>query len=89
MQAPGLAAFEARKAERSNIYAYENEPVQLSAEFEERFRANELAWAFFSTQAPSYQRTIRHWIMRAKRQETKLARLEKVIAQSSLAKRLL
>jgi uncharacterized protein YdeI (YjbR/CyaY-like superfamily) len=87
MQPAGLASFEDRKPDRSKIYAYENDPVELSTELEKLFRANKLAWAFFNDQAPSYQRTIRHWIMRAARPKTRLARLEKAISESAQRKR--
>jgi uncharacterized protein YdeI (YjbR/CyaY-like superfamily) len=85
----GLAAFEKRKANRSAIYAYENEPAELTREFEREFRANKAAWKFFTSQAPSYQRTMVHWIMRAKHELTRINRLEKTIEFSSNGKRLL
>src|SRR5437879_5474253 len=56
MQPAGLAAFEKRTENKSRIYSYENAPAELSPEFEKRFRDNKKAWAFFTAQAPSYQR---------------------------------
>lgn len=88
MQPAGLAAFEKRTANKSKIYAYENEPVQLSPAFEKAFKAHEKAWAFFTTQAPSYQKTMIHWIMRAKQEATQISRLEKTITESANQKRL-
>jgi uncharacterized protein YdeI (YjbR/CyaY-like superfamily) len=87
MQPAGLAAFETRTENKSKIYAYENEPAKLSPDFEKTFKAKNKAWAFFTDQAPSYQKTMIHWIMRAKQEATKLSRLEKTIAESENQKR--
>jgi uncharacterized protein YdeI (YjbR/CyaY-like superfamily) len=88
MQPAGIAAFEKRQATKSKVYAYESETKTLSGEFEEKFKANKTAWNFFTKQAPSYQKTMIHWIMTAKQDATKLARLEKTIAESEQLKRM-
>ncbi len=88
MQAAGLELFENRDLKKSSIYSFENEPKQLSAAFLKMFKADKKAWAFFSTQAPSYQRTTIHWIMTAKQEATQLARLQKTIKASEQGKRL-
>ncbi|MEO6284378.1 MAG: YdeI/OmpD-associated family protein [Dyadobacter sp.] len=82
MQPAGIASYEKRKEHKSKIYSYETEPVMLSEEFEKRFRENEKAWEFFRKQAPSYQKTAIHIVMRAKREETRLSRLEALIRDS-------
>ena len=89
MQNAGIAAFEKRTETRSKIYAYENAPSELSTEFKKLFKANKKAWAFFTTKAPSYQRTIIHRIMTAKQEKTRLARLEQIITVSEQQKRLI
>jgi uncharacterized protein YdeI (YjbR/CyaY-like superfamily) len=89
MQPAGLAAFEKRTESRSKIYAYENDPAELSKEYREIFQANKKAWDFFKSQAPSYQRVIVHRIMTAKQEKTRLARLDQVIQASKAGKRLL
>ncbi|HLA96258.1 MAG TPA: YdeI/OmpD-associated family protein [Pyrinomonadaceae bacterium] len=88
MNPAGIAAFEKRKEHKSRIYAYENEPVKLSPAFEKQFKTNKIAWKFFTTQAPSYQRTIIHRIMSAKQEATQLKRLEQTIAASENQTRL-
>lgn len=45
----GLAAFQARKQEKSGVYSYENRPRRLSAEYEKKFHANNKAWVYFQT----------------------------------------
>jgi uncharacterized protein YdeI (YjbR/CyaY-like superfamily) len=77
---PGVAAFEARKAGKSGIYAYENRPETLPVPAEKRLRANKAAWAWWQAQAPSYRRTATWWVVSAKREETREKRLAQLIA---------
>ncbi|MES2284383.1 MAG: YdeI/OmpD-associated family protein [Bacteroidota bacterium] len=88
MQPAGLASFKLRKEHRSKIYSHEREAQKLPADLERKFKANKKAWGFFTTQAPSYQKVIIHWIMAAKQETTQLTRLGKVIAESAEHKRL-
>jgi uncharacterized protein YdeI (YjbR/CyaY-like superfamily) len=89
MQAQGLAVYEQRKVEKSQIYSYENKPQQLSADLEAIFKANSGAWEFFTHQALSYQKNILFWIMSAKQEATRHSRLEKTIQASAEGKRVL
>jgi uncharacterized protein YdeI (YjbR/CyaY-like superfamily) len=84
----GLAIFEIRKEHKSNLYSHENEPARLAIEHERKFKANKKAWAFFTAQAPSYQKVIIHWIMTAKQPTTQLTRLTKAIESSNKLQRL-
>lgn len=88
MEKPGLEAYSKRKEERSGIYSFEKEITSLDAEFEKMFRANENAWTFFQKQAPSYKKTRIHWVMSARQEPTKIARLNKLIAASDKSTRL-
>lgn len=88
MTAEGQKAFEARKEDKTGIYSHENENIFLDPAYEKRFKAHEKAWTFFEEQAPSYKRTIIHWLMSAKQEKTRLSRLEKVIQESEQFKRL-
>jgi len=88
MQAAGLAAFEKRTEAKSRIYAYENKPAKLSAEFEKLFRKNKKAWEFFNAQPQSYKKVIIHNIMAAKQEKTRVARLNQAIEASKDLKRL-
>jgi uncharacterized protein YdeI (YjbR/CyaY-like superfamily) len=87
MHPAGLVAFKLRKEEKSNIYAYEKEESELSEAFLNLFMSNKIAWKFFIAQAPSYKKVIKHWIMSAKQEKTRLSRLEKTIAFSTMQKR--
>lgn len=83
MQPAGLKAFEQRKEDNSEIYAYEQSSVELGNEYEQHFRANESAWAFFQSQAPWYRKTATHWVVSAKREETRQKRLATLIEDSA------
>ena len=54
----------------------------------QQFKANAVAWSFFSSQAPWYQRTATHWVISAKREETKEKRLLTLIADSAAGRRI-
>ncbi|MCU0447345.1 MAG: YdeI/OmpD-associated family protein [Microscillaceae bacterium] len=60
----------------------------MSADLEEIFKANPVAWEFFNRQAPSYQKNILYWIMSAKQEATRRNRLDKTIHASAEGKRL-
>src|SRR5690606_32441300 len=87
MHPAGLRVYKNRKAD-TRTYTYENKPEQLPEAYEQRFRANALAWEFFAAQSVSYRKTIFYWILSAKRPETQVSRLEKVIDASGQKKRL-
>ncbi len=88
MMPAGLAAFEARQAEKSGVYTYENRPRQLSPEYEKQFRTEKKAWEFFQSQATYYQRTASAWVMTAKQEETRLRRLATLIEDSEQGRKL-
>jgi len=85
--AAGLAAFENRSQD-SGKYSFENRPSKLDAALEKQFRTNQKAWEFFSAQAPWYRRTSIFWIVSAKKEETRLQRLGRLIRDSENGRRL-
>jgi uncharacterized protein YdeI (YjbR/CyaY-like superfamily) len=89
MTPAGRAAFARRSEERSGIYSYEQRrKARLDAEQEREFRANEKAWTFFRSQPPGYRRTATHWVVSAKREETRRRRLATLIEDSAAGRRL-
>jgi uncharacterized protein YdeI (YjbR/CyaY-like superfamily) len=82
MRQAGLEIFKHRKEEKSGVASYESEAKLLDDSYLVKFKKNKTAWEYFSNQAPSYQRTIIHWIMTAKQEATKMARLQKAITGS-------
>ena len=88
MHENGLKVYNLRKLDNSEIYSYENKPVNLPIEFETRIKENKESWKFFSSQSDSYKKTIYYWIMSAKQDKTKLSRLEKLIDSNIQRKRI-
>ena len=85
----GLRAFEARTEDKTGVYSFESkEAAKLAPEFEERLRANAPAHDFFNAQPPWYRRTVTHWIVGAKKEETRVTRLQALIEDSAKERRL-
>ncbi len=83
MRPAGLAAFEARKEDRSRVYSFEQRPQTLPSSYERKFKKNGIAWKYFQSQPPWYRRTCTWWIVSAKREETRLNRLDRLIEDSA------
>ena len=83
MQPAGLETFAARTENRSGIYAYEQRGERLAAPYEKALRQNKAAWKFFQAQTPSYRKLASWWVVSAKREETRLKRLAKLIEDST------
>jgi uncharacterized protein YdeI (YjbR/CyaY-like superfamily) len=85
----GGKAFAARLENKSGIYAYEQRRAQLEEPYAGMLKKNPVAAAFFEEQPPYYRKRMSWWIVSAKREETRLARLQKLIDLSAKGKRLL
>ena len=88
MRPAGLKAFAARRENKSGIYSYEQRRADLVAPYSAMLKRNKSAWNFFQAQPPSYRKMVGWWIVSAKKSETRLKRMEKLIAASSKGKRL-
>ncbi len=86
MQPEGLELYNNRTVDKA--YSFENPERILSPHLEKKFKANKNAWKFFNSQAPSYKKTMLHWIMSAKKEETQVSRLDKLISESEKQKRI-
>jgi len=82
MKQSGLEIYNKRKITNAGLYSFEKETSKLSEIFENEFKSHKEAWGFFTNQAPSYQKTILHWIMSAKQEKTQQSRLTKTIIAS-------
>lgn len=83
MTPAGLAAFEARSAERTGTYSHENGEVDLEPEVQAVLAASGPAQAFLEASAPGYRKAVRHWIATAKRPATRISRAEQLVADSA------
>jgi len=88
MHAAGLDAYQKRDESKTINYSYELRAATLTPAYEKRFKANQNAWTFFISQAPSYQRHARFYVMSAKQEETRDRRLETLIKDSAAGLRL-
>lgn len=88
VQPASLAAYAARRQDRSGMYAFEQDMTEFGDALEARFRAAPAAWDFFTRQPPGYQKTMRHWVSSAKRAETQLRRLERLMEASAAEERI-
>jgi uncharacterized protein YdeI (YjbR/CyaY-like superfamily) len=86
MTEAGRKAFAARDPAKPG-YSYETAPSTLPGAMERRLRADAKAWAWFSDQAPSYRRTVTHWVMSAKRDETRERRMDALIEDSAAGRK--
>jgi uncharacterized protein YdeI (YjbR/CyaY-like superfamily) len=89
MRPTGLKAFAARIENKAGIYSYEQRTAELQDPYATHLKKDKAAWKFFRTQPPSYRKMIGWWIISAKREETRMARLAKLISESAKGKRLL
>jgi uncharacterized protein YdeI (YjbR/CyaY-like superfamily) len=89
MKPAGIQAFQARKENKSGIYSYEQRKAELDAPYEKKLRQNAAAWKFFQAQSPTYRKMVYWWIVSAKKEETRLQRLEKLIQLSAKSQKLL
>jgi len=83
MQPAGQEAFQARRENRSGVYSYEQRPVGLVEPYQGMLRRNESAWTFFQAQPPWYRKAASWWVISAKKEETRLRRLESLIEASA------
>ena len=76
----GLMAFEKRQEEKSRTYAFEqkDDPV-FSADQLTTFKKEKSAWKFFQSQSPSWKKRVTWWVISAKKEETRIRRLNKLI----------
>ncbi len=87
MQPAGLKAFEARRESESGLYSYEQRSVDLEEPYQQLLKENNAAWNYFQTQPASYRKAVYWWIMSAKKEETRLKRLEELTALSAQGQR--
>jgi uncharacterized protein YdeI (YjbR/CyaY-like superfamily) len=86
MRPAGRRAFDGRPAQTPG--AAGERPAALAPDLEARFARHAAAWRFFTAQPPGYRRQCAWFVMSAKRDETRLRRLQIVIEHSAAGRRL-
>lgn len=85
MHASGLRAFEERDR-RKDPSSTDTLPDDLPDEAQDRIRANPAAWAYWQRQPPGYRRGVTHWVLSAKRQDTRDRRLATLVEDCAAAR---
>lgn len=88
MTPAGMAAFDKRDEKKTAVYSYERETAKISGDLLVRFKAHKAAHAFFMKQPPGYRRVASYWVVSAKREATRLRRLDQLIEVSEQEERL-
>ena len=88
MQPAGLKAFQARRENKSGIYSYEQRRDELEEPYNGLLRMNQAAWEFFQAQPVSYRKAVNWWVISAKKEETRLKRLQQLIDDSARGQRI-
>ena len=85
----GLTANAKRDSENSGKASFEQKKVELRSDFKKRFKTNKEAWAFFTKKlSPSYQKQSIHWVMSAKREDTRERRFDTLVECSENAEKI-
>lgn len=84
MHSAGERALAARPDDDARRYSFEQAAHALTPAFERALKKNRVAYQHFKAQTPSYQRLAVHWVMSAKKEETRARRLD-VLLESSAA----
>lgn len=87
MHPAGIAAFEARRPDRTGIYSFEQPAAVLDPAYQARLHQSTGAFDFLAAQAPSYRQAVIHWVMEGKQESTRLRRLEKLVEDSAAGRR--
>ena len=88
MMPAGIEAYKKLDLNRANVYSFEQKEMVLDKAFEKELKANKKAWAYFQKLPPSAKKSTVHWLMTAKREDTKLRRLNTLIESSELGLRI-
>lgn len=83
MHPAGVRAFEARKEPEPGVYTYETRPADFPDDLSSIFRSNKGAWEFWRAQPPGYRKSMTWWVVQGKQEQTRLRRLDALIAESA------
>ncbi|MFN8240144.1 MAG: YdeI/OmpD-associated family protein [Bacteroidales bacterium] len=84
----GIDIYNKRKKEKTGEYSYENRPASLPEQYLDVLKKEKAAYDFYLKETPSYRRMLTWWILSARQEKTRLARLEKAIMLSKEGKRI-
>ncbi|HEY5488778.1 MAG TPA: YdeI/OmpD-associated family protein [Candidatus Limnocylindrales bacterium] len=83
MHPAGRRVFETRREPAPGEWTYETRPADLPEPYASTLRSNEAAWRFWQAQRAAYRKSMTWWVLSAKREETRMRRLEALIEESA------
>jgi uncharacterized protein YdeI (YjbR/CyaY-like superfamily) len=84
IKSAGLVAYKNRDAQNSKIYSFEQRIVQFDLDYEKIFKKNIKAWNNFQFRPRYYRKAVTYWVMSAKKEETRVKRLRRLIKDSEV-----
>ena len=66
----------------TRVLRYERREARLPGSYDLRIKADRKAWQYLQSATPSYRKQVAFWILSAKKEETRIRRLEVLIASS-------
>ena len=84
MHPAGMEIYNNRTENSQHGYSSKKQDTQLPVNFENQFKQNQKAWAYFESLAPSYKKISINWVVSAVQDKTKHKRLAELIAMSEL-----
>jgi uncharacterized protein YdeI (YjbR/CyaY-like superfamily) len=88
MQPAGLAAFTARRENRSGIYSFEQRTVELPEPFSGLLKRERMASKFWEAQPSSYRKAVAWWVVSAKQDATRHRRLTVLVEHCQRGERI-
>lgn len=83
MAPAGLAAYGARREDRTAVYAFERPHAVFEPDEQAALDADRAASAFWTAATPSYRKLVTNWVTSAKKPETRARRLAQLIDDSA------
>ena len=80
MQPTGLAAYQARRQDRTGVYSFEAERAELPDDYQALLAADPRAASFWGMATPGYRHIAAHWVMSAKQPATRDRRIAQLVA---------
>lgn len=71
----GIRALEARTADNTGVYSYENRPADLPEAYLAQLKTDDAAWSWWEAQTPGYRRAATWWVVSAKQEATRERRI--------------
>ena len=84
----GQAAYDAKKDKLTHRYSFEQGTLKFLPTYERKFKSNKTAWKYFQSLPVSVRKPSIWYVMSARREETQLRRLDKLIQCAEAGERI-